>query len=91
MIHINLMPREMARRQAAWLRYRNYIAIALLAFATLLLAAESESAARETADMQVRYVGAVACVSGGRNCGLLLDYCWILVGSQNRIIPFWAS
>jgi len=41
LIHINLMPREMARRQAAWLRYRNYIAIALLAFATLLLAAES--------------------------------------------------
>ncbi|MBU6282849.1 PilN domain-containing protein [bacterium] len=41
MIHINLVPRETARRQAAWLRYRNYVAILLLAFATLLLGVES--------------------------------------------------
>lgn len=41
MIHINLVPRETARRQAAWLRYRNYVAILLLAFATLFLGVES--------------------------------------------------
>jgi Tfp pilus assembly protein PilN len=41
MIHTNLVPRETARRQAAWLRYRNYIAITLLAFATLFLGVES--------------------------------------------------
>ncbi|MFM7736433.1 MAG: PilN domain-containing protein [Alphaproteobacteria bacterium] len=41
MIHINLVPRETARRQAAWLRYRNYFAILMLALATLLLGVES--------------------------------------------------